>query len=137
MWIVGFLGMALKSVEITLAMMFRNTSDPDNPHGGAMWVIDKAVGEKGGFYKIVARIIGIIFCFTLLIMTMAGGNMFQTWNVADLTLNYFGVPKIATGILLATLVGLVIVGGIKRIGHVAGKLVPTMCVFIYFLLWPY
>lgn len=128
MWIVGFLGMALKSVEITLAMLYRNTDDPDDPHGGAMWVIDKTLGAKGGLSLVVAKTIGFIFCITLLIMTMAGGNMFQTWNVADLTLNYFGVPKIATGIVLAILVGLVIVGGIKRIGQVAGRLVPVMCI---------
>jgi len=128
MWIVGFLGMALKSVEITLAMLYRNTDDPDDPHGGAMWVIDKTLGARGGVGRIVGRTIGVIFCVTLLIMTMAGGNMFQTWNVADLTLNYFGIPKVATGIILAIVVGLVIVGGIKRIGHVAAKLVPVMCI---------
>ncbi len=128
MWIVGFFGMALKAVEITLAMLYRNTDDPDDPHGGAMWVIHNTVGAKGGFSLVVAKTLGVIFCITLLIMTMAGGNMFQTWNVADLTLNYFGVPKIATGIVLAILVGLVIVGGIKRIGQVAARLVPIMCV---------
>ncbi|MBW2329561.1 MAG: sodium:alanine symporter family protein [Deltaproteobacteria bacterium] len=127
-WIVGFLGMALKSVEITLAMLYRNTDDPDDPHGGAMWVIDKTLGAKNGFCSVAAKTIGVIFCITLLIMTMAGGNMFQTWNVADLTLNYFGVPKIATGVVLAILVGLVIVGGIKRIGQVAARLVPVMCI---------
>lgn len=128
MWIVGFFGMALKAVEITLAMLYRNTDDPDDPHGGAMWVIHNTVGAKGGFSLVVAKTLGFTFCITLLIMTMAGGNMFQTWNVADLTLNYFGVPKIATGIALAILVGLVIVGGIKRIGQVAARLVPIMCV---------
>lgn len=128
MWVVGFLGMALKSVEITLAMLYRDTDDPDDPHGGAMWVIDRTLGAKGGFSRVVAKAIGLVFCFTLLIMTMAGGNMFQTWNVADLTLNYFGVPKIASGIVLAILVGLVIVGGIKRIGQVAARLVPVMCI---------
>lgn len=128
MWLVGFLGMALKTVEITLSMMYRNTDDPDDPHGGAMWVVDKTLGAKGGARRVLARTIGVVFCVTCLIMTMAGGNMFQTWNVADLTLNYFGVPKIATGIVLAVVVGLVIVGGIKRIGHVAGRLVPLMCI---------
>ncbi len=128
MWVVGFLGMALKSVEITLAMLYRNTDDSDDPHGGAMWVIDKTLGAGGGLSRGVAKAIGLVFCITLLIMTMAGGNMFQTWNVADLTLNYFGVPKIATGIVLAILVGLVIVGGIKRIGQVAARLVPVMCI---------
>ena len=44
MWIVGVLGMALKTVEITLAMMYRNTDDPENPHGGAMWVVDEVLG---------------------------------------------------------------------------------------------
>ena len=127
MWIVGFLGMALKTVEITLTMMFRNTDDPENPHGGAMWVIEKTLGARGGPWRIVARAIGVLFSITLVIMTIAGGNMFQTWNVADLTFTYFGVPRVATGIVLAILVGLVIVGGIKRIGQVAGRLVPVMC----------
>ncbi|MDA0989840.1 MAG: amino acid carrier protein [Verrucomicrobia bacterium] len=127
MWVVGFLGMALKTVEITLAMMYRDTSDADDPHGGAMWVIDKTLGAKGGIWKVLAKAIGGLFCVTLLIMTMAGGNMFQTWNVADLTLSYFGVPKIATGIILSILVGMVIIGGIRRIGHVAARLVPVMC----------
>jgi AGCS family alanine or glycine:cation symporter len=128
MWVVGFLGMALKTVEITMAMMYRDTSDPDDPHGGAMWVIDRTLGQRGGVAKIFARFAGSLFCITMLIMTMAGGNMFQTWNVADLTLNYFGVPKVATGIILAVVVGLVIIGGIKRIGRVAGRIVPLMCV---------
>ena len=127
MWVVGLLGMALKSVEITLAMMFRNTDEPDNPHGGAMWVIDKTLGAKGRGWMVVAKILGGLFAVTTIIMTFAGGNMFQTWNVADLTLNYFNIPKIVTGIVIAVLVGLVIVGGIKRIGRVAGRLVPVMC----------
>lgn len=128
MWVVGFLGMALKTVEITLTMMYRNTDDPDDPHGGAMWVIEKTLGARGGGAAVAARVIGTVFSVTLIIMTIAGGNMFQTWNVADLTLTYFGVPKVATGIVLAIIVGLVIIGGIKRIGRVAARLVPVMCV---------
>ena len=127
MWIVGLFGMALKSVEITLAMMYRNTDDPENPHGGAMWVVDKVLGAKGPGWAKAARAIGIFFCITLIISTFTGGNMFQSWSVANLTEGYFGVPKVVTGILLAALVGMVIIGGIKRIGSVAGKLVPFMC----------
>jgi AGCS family alanine or glycine:cation symporter len=128
MWIIGFLGMALKSVEISLSMLYRNTDDPENPHGGAMWVIDRSLGAKGGLFKVVAKILGVFFCITLIVSTITGGNMFQSWNVAALTDTYFGVPRVATGILLAVIVGLVIVGGIKRIGTVAGKLVPFMCI---------
>ena len=128
MWLVGFFGMALKTVEITLAMMYRNVNDPENPHGGAMWVVDRVLGDKGGRWKVLAKAIGVFFCITLVISTITGGNMFQTWNVAGLTETYFGVPRIGTGIVMALLVGAVIIGGIKRIGSVAGKLVPFMCV---------
>ena len=127
MWIVGLLGMALKSVEITLAMMYRNVDDPENPHGGAMWVVDKVLGSKGGVWVGIAKGIGIFFCITLLISSFTGGNMFQSWSVTQLTEGYFGVSKWTTGIIMAVLVGMVIIGGIKRIGSVAGKLVPFMC----------
>jgi len=53
--------------------------------------------------------------------------MFQAWNVADISREYFGVPTWITGLVQMTLVGLVILGGIHRIGAVAGKLVPVMC----------
>lgn len=132
MWVVGFVGMALKTVEITLAMLYRNTDDPDNPHGGAMWVVEKVLGEKGDEWKRLARIIGVFFCVTLIISTFTGGNMFQAYSVATLTEGYFDVPRLVTGILIAVIVGMVIIGGIKRIGEVAGKLVPLMCV-IYLL----
>jgi alanine or glycine:cation symporter, AGCS family len=128
MWLVGFFGMALKTVEITLSMMYRNLDDPKDPHGGAMWVVDAVIGGKGGRWRIVAKAIGVFFCITLVISTITGGNMFQTWNVAGLTETYFGVPRIGTGIVMAAIVGMVIIGGIKRIGNVAGKLVPFMCV---------
>ena len=129
MWVVGFLGMALKTAEITLAMQYRNTKDPDNPHGGAMWVVDRVLGDKGGIWPTVGKVMGVFFCITLIISTFTGGNMFQAWNVATLTNGYFPtVPRLGAGILLAVLVGLVIVGGIKRIGNVAGRLVPFMCV---------
>jgi len=127
MWVVGFFGMALKTIEITLAMMFRDTSDPDNPSGGAMHVVRHVLGKKGGGWAKLGSIIGGLFCVTLIISTITGGNMFQAWNVAGLTQSYFGVPKVATGIILALVVGMVIIGGIRRIGSVAGKLVPLMC----------
>ena len=127
MWVVGFFGMALKTVEITLAMIYRDTTDPDNPSGGAMHVVKQVLAKKGRGWAMVGSIIGGFFCVTLIISTITGGNMFQAWNVAGLTEAYFGVPKVATGIILAMMVGLVIIGGIKRIGTVAGKLVPLMC----------
>ncbi len=127
MWVVGAVGMALKTTEVTLAMLYRNTDDPDNPHGGAMWVVSKGFEKWNPSFAWLGKLIGGIFCLTLLVSAFTGGNMFQSWNVADVTHEYFGVPQIATGIVLAILVGMVIIGGIKRIGAVAGRLVPTMC----------
>jgi len=127
MWIVGFFGMALKNIEITLAMMYRDTSDPDNPSGGAMHVVKQVLGDKGPFLAGVGKIAGTLFCVTLIISTITGGNMFQAWSVAGLSESYFGIPKLATGIILAVIVGMVILGGIRRIGTVAAKLVPFMC----------
>ncbi len=122
MWVVGVVGMALKLTEVTLAMLYRNTDDPDNPHGGPMWVAKqghRALEPEAAPGS--ARSSGGIFCITLLISTITGGNMFQAWNVAELTESYFGIPGVFTGIVLAILVGLVIIGGIKRIGAVAGQ----------------
>jgi len=128
MWLVGFVGMALKLTEVTLSMLYRNTDDPDNPHGGPMWVISKSLASKGPGWARAGRIAGVIFCITLLISTVTSGNMFQAWNVGELTQSYFGIPSVACGIVLAVLVGMVIIGGIKRIGAVAGRLVPVMIV---------
>ncbi len=126
MWVIGLLGMSIKLTEVTLSMLYRNTDDPDNPHGGPMWVAHNALEKKG--MAGLGRTIGVIFCITLLISTATGGNMFQAWNVGELTQAYFNVPSWISGVVLAVLVGAVIIGGIKRIGKVAGTLVPFMVV---------
>jgi len=128
MWIVGFFGMAIKLTEVTLSMLYRNTDDPDNPHGGPMWVVSKGLAMKSPKLAGLGRGLGALFCVTLLISAITGGNMFQAWNVGVITESYFGIPSIVTGIILAVIVGMVIIGGIKRIGGVAGRLVPVMIV---------
>ena len=138
MWVIGLLGMALKMTEVTQSMLSRDLSDPDNPHGGPMYVVDSLFKKAGGR---LGATIGGIFCITLILSAITGGNMFQAWNVAAVTTQYFDVPGLsemenndgfnpetfAIGIALAIIVGIVIIGGIKRIGSVAGKLVPFMC----------
>ncbi len=124
MWIIGLLGMAIKLIEVTLSMLYRNTDDPENPHGGPMWVAHKALAKRG--LPGLGRAVGVIFCVMLLTSTATGGNMFQAWNVGELTQEYFRIPSWITGIVLAVIVGSVIIGGIKRIGKVAATLVPLM-----------
>jgi AGCS family alanine or glycine:cation symporter len=128
MWVVGFFGMALKFTEVTLSMLYRDTSNPHEPNGGPMYVVSKGLANMNPKLKGLGTFLGGVFCVTLLVSAVTGGNMFQAWNVADLTQEYFGVPEIATGIILAVIVAMVIMGGIKRIGSVAGRLVPFMVV---------
>ena len=132
MWVVGLFGMAIKLTEVSLSMLYRNTNDPDNPHGGPMWVASKGLRKLNPKLAPLGSFIGGLFCLTLLVSTATGGNMFQAWNVGEITEEYFGIPSVFAGIALAVIVGGVIIGGIKRIGAVAGRLVPFM-VTLYLL----
>ena len=121
MWTIGIVGMALKSTEVTLALLYRDVSDPANPHGGTMFVARNAIGGRIGQW------IGSAFALSLLLFAFTGGNMFQTWSAADTTREYFGVPPWVSGLIIALLAGAVIVGGIRRIGNVTKTLVPFKC----------
>ncbi|MDO9454121.1 MAG: amino acid carrier protein [Stagnimonas sp.] len=121
MWTIGIVGMALKSTEVTLALLYRDVSDPKNPHGGTMFVARNAIGGTAG------KIIGTAFALSLLLFAFTGGNMFQTWSAADTTREYFGVPPWVSGLIIAVLAGTVIIGGITRIGNVTKTLVPFKC----------
>ena len=132
MWVVGFLGMAIKLSEVSLSMIHRNIDEADNPSGGPMWVVERNFANKSGLLKVLGKFIAGTFCVALIVNTITAGNMFQAWNVANLTEAYFGVPTIVTGLVLAIIVGSVIIGGIKRIGAVTSKLVPFMLI-IYVL----
>jgi alanine or glycine:cation symporter, AGCS family len=127
MWMVGLAGMALKSTEVTLSLLYRNTDQPDNPHGGTMWACKKGFAELSPKLAGVGAVAGLLFTVPLILFGITGGNMFQAWNVAEITRAYFGVPTWITGVIMAVLVGAVILGGIRRIGAVAGFLVPIMC----------
>lgn len=132
MWIVAILGMAIKLTEVTLSMLYRNTDDPNNPHGGPMWVADKALAHMRPELAWLGKTLAVVFSLCVALSSITGGNMFQAWNVADITREYFSVPGWITGAVLTVVVGGVLIGGIKRIGRVAGTLVPGM-VFLYII----
>lgn len=132
MWVVGLSGMAVKMTEVTLTMLYRNTDDPENPHGGPMMVVDQGVPARWPKLRPAGRAFAVIFSISVIISAITGGNLFQAWNVGDVTESYFGVPAWMCGLTLAVATGLVIIGGIRRIGQVASKLVPFMVV-LYFL----
>lgn len=139
MWMVGIAGMALKSVEVLLAMLYRDTSDPEHPRGGTMWVAKNGLGSLSFIGPKLGGLIGALFAIPLIGFGFTGGNMFQAWNVAETTQAYFGIDTRITGLILAVIVGLVIIGGIRRIGAITGFLVPIMCVTYlvggFYVLW--
>src|SRR5690242_11868631 len=136
MWAVGIIGMALKSTEVTLSLLYRDVSDPANPHGGSMYVLRKGLKELHPKLEGIGRFLAAVFACALLLFAVTGGNMFQTWTVADTTREYLGVPTWVSGVIIATLAAIVLIGGIKRIGKVTKVLVPFKC-GIYVLIGLY
>lgn len=125
MWVVGLLGMAVKTTEVTLSMLYRVETDRGNPHGGPMFVVSKGFAKRG--MPKLGYALGWMFCLSLLVATLLGASMFQSWNVGAITEEYFGLPGLISGAILAVLCGLTIIGGIKRIGRVTAFLTPLMC----------
>ncbi len=127
MWMVGLVGMALKTTEVTLSMLYRDVSDSANPHGGTMWVCKRGLAELSPKLARVGVVAGGLFAVALILFGITGGNLFQAWNASEIARAYFGVPTWISGLVMAVLVGAVILGGIRRIGSIAGVLVPLMC----------
>mgnify|MGYP006287753859 FL=1 len=120
MWVTAVFGMALKYGECLLSLHYR-TIHPDGVVGaGPMYYIEKGLGQKW---------LGVLFAVFAAVASFGIGNMVQANSVAEPVLTYFGIPKLVTGLLIGVLVFLVIVGGIKRIGQVASRLVPIMAIF--------
>ena len=72
MWVVGFLGMSIKLTEVTMSMLYRNTDDHQNPHGGPMWVADKALAQLKPELKWLGKVIAVVFCICLLMSSATG-----------------------------------------------------------------
>jgi len=118
MIIVGLLGMATKLNECSLASLYRKVDA--NGHvtgGGPMYYIEKVPG---------GLVMANIFAFFMMMAAIGGANMFQANQVAMAAEGSFGIPPLLTGIFIATVVGIVILGGVQRIAAVASVIVPFM-----------
>ena len=122
MWAIAVVGMATKFCEAALAVHFREKDARGNHVGGPMYYIKNGLGHKWKWLGILFAIFGMLAGFGI-------GNTIQSNSVADALQSTFGVAPLLTGIVIAVLVALVLIGGIKRIGEVAGKLVPIMALF--------
>jgi len=119
MILAGFLGMATKFSECTLAVMYRQVDGRGETHGGAMHYIEQGLGPR-------FKPLSYLFAGCCILGCLGAANMFQVNQVAASMDMSFGIPRYATGIAMCILTAIVILGGIKRIGRVAGMLVPVM-----------
>lgn len=117
MWVTAVVGMAAKFTSCTLSVLYRKVNPDGSISGGPMYYLEKGLGQKW---------LGVMFAFFALIASFGIGNMVQANSIAQPLSAGFGVPKHVTGIVMAFVVWLVIIGGIKRIGKVASFIVPFM-----------
>ena len=122
MWCTALVGMATKFSEAVLAVKYREVDDNGNHIGGPMYYIKNGLSTKWAWLGTAFALFGSFAGFGI-------GNTVQSNSVADALSSNFGVPTWVTGLVLMVLVGAVLLGGIKRIADVAGKLVPLMTLF--------
>jgi AGCS family alanine or glycine:cation symporter len=121
MWCTALVGMATKYAEVLLAVHYREVDKKGEYVGGPMYAIKNGLGPRW-------RWLGMAFALTGGMAGFGIGNMVQANAIASVAENSFGVPLWITGLALTAVTGMVILGGIKRIGSVAQALVPLMCV---------
>ncbi|MCZ6463796.1 MAG: alanine/glycine:cation symporter family protein [Proteobacteria bacterium] len=130
MIVAGALGMSSKFAECTLGQMYRKVREDGHVQGGPMLYLRDGLGQLG--WPRTGKTLAVVFSVMCIGGSFGGGNMFQSnqsyAQIASVVPALDGtLGAMVFGLVLAFLVGLVIIGGIKRIGHVAAVLVPVMC----------
>lgn len=120
MWVSAFFGMMTKYAEIVLSVKYRQVDEKGSHYGGPMYYIEKGTGQK--WLAILFALLGGIACFGI-------GNIAQSTEIAGAVQSLTGLDSLYTGIILAILTAIVVIGGVKRIGQVASYLVPFMAMF--------
>lgn len=134
MIVCGLLGMSTKFVECTLGVKYRDITPEGIVHGGPMYYLKKGLTEIG--LKPVGQTLAIIFAVLCVGASFGGGNAFQSNQATQQILTMldieYGAGGFIIGLIMAVVVGIVIIGGIKRIASVTEKIVPFMAI-IYVL----
>jgi len=123
---IAFFSMSAKFVSCTLGQLYRKINDDGSVSGGPMYYLSQGLKEKG--FGMFGKILGGMYAIFIIGGAFGGGNMFQANQSYELFGKLIGIPDYLYGILLAILVGVVIVGGIKRIGQTTEIIVPFMVV---------
>lgn len=121
MWMTAFVGMATKYAEVVVAVKYREVDDQGEHAGGPMYAIKNGLGKSWGWLAVAFAVFGGLAGFGI-------GNMVQSNSISEAMGTAFGLPTWVSGVVLAVLTGAVILGGIKRIGAVAERLIPAMAI---------
>ena len=125
MWISAFFGMMTNYSENVLGIYYRKKNIHGEWSGGAMYYLEEGLKNKSGV-SFLAKPLAILFSLFCVLASFGIGNMTQVNSISSALNSSFGIPTIVTGIVIAVVASLVIVGGIKRIGQVTEKIVPFM-----------
>ncbi len=128
MWLSAFFGMMTNYSENVLGIYFRKKNVNGEWSGGAMYYLQEGLKDRKGI-KHLAKPLAVLFSIFCVLASFGIGNMTQVNSISSAMKSNFNVPTIITGIVLAAIAALVIVGGIKRIASVTEKLVPFMALF--------
>ena len=126
MILIAFFSMSAKFVSCTLGQLYRQVNPDGSIDGGPMYYLEKGLGELG--MGTLGKVLGILYAIFIIGGAFGGGNMFQANQSYALVGSLTGISSLTYGIILAILVGVVIIGGIERIGQTTEKIVPTMVV---------
>ena len=134
MLVTAMLGMTTKFVEVTISHKYRDILPDGSISGGPMYYMKKRLNIKGRNGKIIrtGAVLGAFFAFATILSSFGTGSLPQINSISESMFTSFGINHTLTGGILAVLLGLVIIGGIKRIAKVTSTLVPMMAL-IYFL----
>ena len=128
MIVCGFLGMSTKFVECTLGVQYRDVGDDGTVYGGPMYYISKGLKERG--FGLLGKIAAIIFAIFCIGGSFGGGNAAQSNQATVVLKELMGLESTGAGfwigVIMAIIVGIIIIGGIKRIAQVTEKVVPFM-----------
>ena len=131
MWLIAFFGMMTNFSENVLGIYYRRKNNVGEWSGGAMYYLQDGLGSKKGC-KTIGKVLAVLFSIFCLLASFGIGNMTQVNSISGNMQSVFGVPTWVTGIVILIAVGLVVIGGIKRIAAVTEKIVPFM-VIIYMI----
>ena len=130
MIVCGFLGMSTKFVECTLGVQYRDVGDDGTVYGGPMYYISKGLKERG--FGLLGKISAVIFAIFCIGGSFGGGNAAQSNQATVVLKELMGLESTGAGfwigVIMAIIVGVIIIGGIKRIAQVTEKVVPFMAV---------